>query len=160
MAQSRVDLELKNQRNVLLFVTKHDMNRFLKRFLGDASPADGAGEVRGGFSPLESESDWTRALEHSRREPVIIYKHSATCGISSGARRRLQELGAAGDPPVYEVVVQHARPLSNSIAAILGVRHESPQAIVVHEGLAVFHISHGSITPDRLRAAVNDIRNE
>ncbi|MDZ4698556.1 MAG: bacillithiol system redox-active protein YtxJ [Rhodothermales bacterium] len=135
------------------------MNRFFKRFLGESIPADEAGEAQRGFSPLESETDWTRALEHSRREPVIIYKHSTSCGISAGARRRLLELGLAGDPPVYEVVIQQARPLSHSIAATLGVRHESPQAIVLHEGQAVFHTSHGSITPDRLRTAVNEIRN-
>jgi thioredoxin 1 len=105
------------------------------------------------FVPLRSETDWQQVLDRSTFEPVVVFKHSLTCGISTSARRRLYALTESGDPPVYELVIQEARPLSNAIASHLGVHHESPQVLVLREGRVVYHTSHGLITPERLRAA-------
>ncbi len=48
--------------------------------------------------------------------------------------------------PVYLVDVLAQRPLSQAIAARLGIRHESPQAIVLRQGKAVWDASHFAIT--------------
>lgn len=45
------------------------------------------------------------------------------------------------------------RPVSNEIAARLGVKHESPQAILVRGGKAVWHASHRQVTAANLAAA-------
>ncbi|MEZ4703446.1 MAG: bacillithiol system redox-active protein YtxJ [Rhodothermales bacterium] len=134
------------------------MNRFFKRLMGDNSYPEMSADARIGFLPLDSDAAWNDVIARSEREPVVVFKHSLTCGISAGARRRMLEMGSPGDPPVYELVVQHARPLSNAIATSLGVRHESPQVLVLHAGRVVFHTSHGSITPDRVRAAAQESR--
>lgn len=55
------------------------------------------------------------------------------------------------------VKVIEDRPVSNEIAARLGVKHESPQAILVRSGKAVWHASHGRITAAALAEAARAI---
>lgn len=105
------------------------------------------------FHTLTDPDDLDAAFDRSEQEPIVLYKHSATCGISNRAQRRLGTLVEAADaPPVYEVVVQDARPVSNAIAERLGVRHETPQIIVLWQREAVFDTSHSRITADVVRA--------
>ncbi len=52
------------------------------------------------------------------------------------------------------VVVQKARELSRRIETETGLRHESPQAIVLRNGEAVWSASHWSITIDALQSAM------
>ncbi len=106
------------------------------------------------FHELDSDATFAAAAERSMQEPVVLYKHSATCGTSYRARREIQRLTEPGDPPVYEVVVQQARALSGKIAQDLGVRHASPQVIVLHRGRPVFDASHGRVTAQAVRQAV------
>ena len=109
------------------------------------------------FHPLQTQTDFQHALEQSAQQPVVLFKHSATCPISAWARRNVQEISGPEDPPVYEVVVQRARPLSNLIAAHFGIRHESPQVIVLYAGRPIFDASHYQVRPDTIRAAVAQI---
>lgn len=102
---------------------------------------------------MKTESDFQTALEASKNEPVVIYKHSATCGISLWARREIEDLQQPSDPAIFEVVVQEARPLSNHIAHHFQIRHESPQAIVIKDGHPIFNTSHGGVRADSLREA-------
>lgn len=109
---------------------------------------------------MRTEADLTEALEASDTHPVVIYKHSATCGVSLWARREIQQLANPDDPPVFEVVVQEARPLSNAIAQHFQIRHESPQAIVVKDRTAIFNTSHGGVRATSLRQAVEHTEND
>ena len=59
----------------------------------------------------------------------------------------------ADDPPLYCVVVQYARDVSDHLAEALGVKHETPQAILVADGEARHVASHHGITTDGLREA-------
>lgn len=103
------------------------------------------------FIALDTTTDWQSALQHSEQEPIVIYKHSAACGISARARRLMQNLIEEGDPPVYEVVVQQARSVSNEIESHLGVRHETPQVIILHNREPVYDTSHSRIRPESIR---------
>lgn len=53
------------------------------------------------------------------------------------------------------VLVIEAREISNAIAGQLGIRHESPQAIVIKDGKPIWSASHWSITADSLDEALN-----
>ena len=44
-------------------------------------------------------------------------------------------------------MVQDARGLAQRIAERFGIRHESPQAIVLYRGEPVDHASHSGVTP-------------
>lgn len=103
------------------------------------------------FRPLTTDAELSAALAASHTAPVILFKHSQTCGISHMARASLAE----GDRPVpvHEVVVQRHRDLSTHIAARLGVRHESPQVFVIAAGAVAWHSSHAGVTAARVDAA-------
>ena len=82
------------------------------------------------------------AIEESRIRPVLLFKHSTSCGISTGVFRYVTGV----DADINLIVVQTDRHISNEIERRTGVRHESPQAIVIKDGEAVYHASHYDIT--------------
>lgn len=88
----------------------------------------------------------------SASRPQLIFKHSTRCGVSSAALRglnaELSRLGSEFDLHMLDLLAY--RPLSNEIASRYGVRHESPQAIVVRAGEAQAHMSHWRISADAL----------
>ncbi len=92
---------------------------------------------------LKSPEDVKAMLEHSHKETVFLYKHSASCPISFFARQEVE--AAAEKHPVYMVVVQQARDISTELAARLAVRHETPQLIMLKAEEAIGMISHGAI---------------
>lgn len=91
------------------------------------------------------------SLERSHETPVVLFKHSTTCPISGAAYREMSKFTAA---PVALVVVQSARSVSNEIASRTGVTHQSPQAIVIRNGEAVWSASHYDITAEAVTQAV------
>lgn len=87
-------------------------------------------------------------------QPLMVFKHSATCSISIAVKRELDAFIAANPQmPTRIVVVQHERRLSDALAVVLQVRHESPQALLVHHGRVLWHASHRRITTDSLGQA-------
>ncbi len=91
--------------------------------------------------------------------PMLIFKHSATCIISIGVKQEYDTfVREHPEVPVRLVVVQQERPLSNAIADVLRVEHESPQAIVVHHGQVLWHASHRRITAARIADAIASAR--
>jgi bacillithiol system protein YtxJ len=103
------------------------------------------------FEPLSSEHDLDRALADSHIAPVIVFKHSQTCGASWFAESSLAE--GPWPVPVRRLVVQRQRALSARLAERLGVRHESPQALVLVDGRVAWHTSHAGVTRERVAAA-------
>ena len=103
---------------------------------------------------LSNEDTLAKVFELSDTEPVVIFKHSASCLVSAMARRRLLHLDQESDPSIYELVVQSARPLSQKLEQHLGIRHESPQVIILYKQQPLFDTSHGMITVDHIRAAI------
>lgn len=95
-----------------------------------------------GFFKIENKEALENLLTDSRTRPVIIFKHSNTCSISSAAYREMEKLGSQ----VNLLVVQSAREISRELANLTGVRHESPQVIILRDGKAVWNASHFDVT--------------
>lgn len=108
------------------------------------------------FHPLTSPSDWQSALERSSSEPVLIFKHSSACPTSARANGEMEDLTKSGDLPVYRVVVQESREVSDRIADELGIRHETPQAILLRDGAPAFDASHYKVKADAVREALQE----
>lgn len=89
-------------------------------------------------------------LAESHRRPVVVFKHSTACGVSARARAEMAALATRwpeGEGPALALVrVIEERPLSQALAALLGVPHESPQVIVIRGGRAVWHAAHEEVT--------------
>jgi bacillithiol system protein YtxJ len=86
----------------------------------------------------------------SKDGPLVIFKHSLTCPISSAAYEQM----ARFDGEVALIEVQVARELSREIASKLGVPHESPQVIVLSKGQVAWNASHYKITAEAVAEAV------
>ena len=93
------------------------------------------------FIKVDSLDTLDRLFADSFERPVVLLKHSTTCGISSGVYREVSLVGS----DVNLVVIQSHREISNEIASRTGIRHESPQAIVLIDGRPVYHASHYDI---------------
>jgi bacillithiol system protein YtxJ len=102
------------------------------------------------------------ALASSSDRPVLLFKHSLTCPISTRAYNELNSYLKEADPDVsYNLItVQRARSLSNEVAARLGVHHETPQAILVRNGREVWNASHFAITSSTLKEAIESHKNQ
>jgi bacillithiol system protein YtxJ len=96
------------------------------------------------------------AIEESRDRPVLLFKHSRTCGISCEAFDELHtHLDQVPSLASYKVItVQSHRQVSDEAAARLGVRHETPQAILLRYGKPVWKASHFRITAAALSQAL------
>lgn len=95
----------------------------------------------------------------SQDKPVMIFKHSTRCSISSMALNRLMRNWKETDQekivPFYLDLISY-RDISNQIAAEFGVYHESPQVIIIKNGKALYHNSHMGINyPD----IINHVNN-
>ena len=94
----------------------------------------------------------------SRHEPLLVLKHSNSCPVSFTAKRHYDEFVAANpDVATRLIVVQQERPLSQALETVSGIRHESPQALLLHAGRVLWHASHGNITVSRLQHAVGQL---
>jgi bacillithiol system protein YtxJ len=86
-----------------------------------------------------------------REEFVIVFKHSTACPVSWAAHAHVSRfLRENPDAPIRMVRVIQERALSQKVAEVTGVRHESPQIIVLRSGEVVASTSHGRITHDSL----------
>jgi bacillithiol system protein YtxJ len=100
---------------------------------------------------LRQNRDLEQLLEGSKTNPVLIFKHSTQCPISAYSYKEFMTFAeSSGDLACGVVLVIENRRLSNTIEQVLNVQHESPQAIIVVGGRAVWHASHSSITADAL----------
>jgi bacillithiol system protein YtxJ len=108
---------------------------------------------RAGEMPhVGSETD-LQSLLHS--DLLVLFKHSTACPVSWAAHSQINRFRLKyPDVPVHILHVIKERPTSAKVAEITGIRHESPQVIVVRHGAVAAALSHGYITEERLAAAL------
>ena len=94
---------------------------------------------------LTDEEQLKSIIDNSNEKAQVIFKHSSRCSISSVALQRLQKANHPGEVDFYFLDLIRYRPLSNKIAEIFKVRHESPQVLVIKNGQCIFNESHLSI---------------
>jgi len=61
---------------------------------------------------------------------------------------------AEDELPVYYLDLLTYRPISNRIAELFSVQHQSPQLILIRDGKAIYHASHSEIDFDAMVAKV------
>jgi bacillithiol system protein YtxJ len=81
---------------------------------------------------------------------VVLFQHDPYCGTSRAAYREMSQV----PEPVYLVDVAQQQDLSRRIAEQTGVRHQSPQVLVLRQGEAVWSASHRAITAAAVIAAL------
>jgi bacillithiol system protein YtxJ len=108
---------------------------------------------------LSTTDELEHALARSLEVPVVIFKHSPTCGISAQAYESIAEWLDASSPAAefFVLRVQASRALSTTLAQKFGIRHESPQALVIDGGQVVWHGSHFRATAGSIAAALDKL---
>ena len=104
------------------------------------------------FHILHTTDDLDAAIRASHEQPIVLFKHSASCPFS--ARAQEQVANAKHDVDVYGIVVQYKQDLSAAIAERTGVEHQSPQAIVLHRGESLGDYWRSDIQEDTLISEV------
>jgi bacillithiol system protein YtxJ len=100
--------------------------------------------------PLTSSEQLDIIKENSALTPQIIFKHSTRCSISSMALNRLERETAPENVDFYFLdLIQH-RQLSNAVAEIFEVHHESPQILLIKNNDCVYDESHQGINMQEL----------
>lgn len=109
------------------------------------------------FLPLTNRDAFQAMLAET--EPIVVFKHSPTCGISAQAHEELTDWlrDTAAPVPVYVVHVQQHRDVSNEIAAHFGIRHESPQVLVLEAGTVRWSGSHFHVNARELQRALDSL---
>ncbi|WP_309640977.1 bacillithiol system redox-active protein YtxJ [Flavobacterium sp.] len=88
----------------------------------------------------------------SATQPVLIFKHSTTCGISRMAMKQFESQFDLNDRVTsYYLDLLSYRAVSNEVAARFGVQHQSPQLLLIEDGKVVYDVSHGDIDVADLR---------
>ncbi len=109
-----------------------------------------------GWTNLESNDQVSNLLAQSESTPCVIFKHSTTCSISSIAQLRLNDIDTSSSrAKFYYIDLLTFRSVSNHIAEVLNVHHESPQIIIVKNQEATFDASHLDITHEELLEELN-----
>ncbi len=104
---------------------------------------------------LHTTEDVDKFIQRSHEKPVFIFKYSPYCSISYLKWETfLFFVREHPDIPYAKIDVIEQRPLSNYIAEITGVRHQSPQVLAFARGSVVWHASHWNIEEENLVAAL------
>ena len=87
------------------------------------------------------------AIENSSLKPIILFKHSTRCSISSMAKSRFENNWNTENKNVsiFHLDLIAHRNISNEIAEITGVEHQSPQAIVLKNKEVIYQATHSDI---------------
>lgn len=89
------------------------------------------------------------------QELSIIFKHSPTCPISLFAHREVTRFcERQPNMPVYLISVRRQREVARHVEHATGVRHESPQVVVLRRGDVLASASHSDITAEWITSAV------
>ena len=91
---------------------------------------------------------------------AVLYKHSPICPTSDAADGDMLAFRRRRAIPVYMVDVIHHRPLSRALAERIGVRHASPQAIILRDGVAAWHWSHYEIRAEAMARVVDHLAGQ
>ncbi len=106
--------------------------------------------------PLNSLAQLSVIEEKSKTRTQVIFKHSTRCGIS---RMVMNQFVAAYDLDMttidlYYLDLLSYRDVSNEVGYKFQVMHQSPQLLIIKNGVAVTHASHGAINEMDLKKYV------
>jgi len=93
--------------------------------------------------------------EESKRQPVLIFKHSTRCSISAMAKSRLDKHEVPTKAIFYYLDLIAHRDVSNKTAEIFHVKHESPQILLIRNGDCIYEESHNGITFEEIEEQIN-----
>ncbi|ASV32007.1 bacillithiol system redox-active protein YtxJ [Maribacter cobaltidurans] len=105
---------------------------------------------------LENTDQLEVLTKNSGTRPQAIFKHSTTCGVSRMVLNMFKtSYGLEPSQMDFYFLDLHAhREVSNEVVKRFGVVHQSPQLLIIKNGVVVAHSSHGGISEIKLEQYV------
>lgn len=95
---------------------------------------------------IQKTEELDELIKQSREKPVVIFKHSTRCGVSSMALNMFNsDLKDSENYHLYILDILSFRDVSTAIGNKFNVFHQSPQLIILRNGKVVYHSSHHAI---------------
>jgi bacillithiol system protein YtxJ len=117
---------------------------FLQNIFGKSNPE--VAQLKIDWNPLTDLGQLNEIIETSNTKPVLIFKHSTTCSISRMALKNFEnEFDVNQKITLYFLDLLSYRIISNEIASLFNVIHQSPQILLIKDGIAVYNASHENI---------------
>jgi bacillithiol system protein YtxJ len=114
-----------------------------KKLFGSSEPKE---EKIMPWLPLSTIDQLETIADQSKTKTQLIFKHSTRCGIS---RMVMNQFVSAYDVDVnadlHYLDLLNYRDVSNEVGYKFQVMHQSPQLLVLRNGVVVAHASHGAI---------------
>jgi bacillithiol system protein YtxJ len=109
------------------------------------------------WNALTAEKQIEQIREESKESPVLIFKHSTRCNISRTTLDRLErnwrDDEMSGVKPYYLDLISY-RNISNQLAEVFDVEHESPQVLIIKDQVSAYHRSHFEIDYTQIKEAI------
>ncbi|SDS52342.1 bacillithiol system protein YtxJ [Formosa sp. Hel1_31_208] len=116
---------------------------FLKNIFGTSEPKE---EKLLPWQALTNIDQLKEIEKRSMTKTQVIFKHSTRCGISSMAMNQfVSAYNLDANIDLYYLDLLSYRDVSHETGYKFQVIHQSPQLIVIKNGITVAHASHGSI---------------
>lgn len=103
------------------------------------------------WKELHSIAQLETVLASTDQVPALLFKHSTRCSISAMALNQFERDWKQDTPcDLYYLDLLSHRDVSDKIAALTGVIHQSPQAILIKNNEVIYDASHHHISADRI----------
>lgn len=123
---------------------------FFKNIFGASETEKPASQLN--WNHLEDLGQLDEVIQVSTTKPVLIFKHSTTCSISRMAFKNFEnEFDLASEIDIYYLDLLNFRAISNEIASRFSVIHQSPQILLIKNGVSVYNTSHENIDAAKLK---------
>jgi len=99
------------------------------------------------WTPLISVDEINTIKEISKSQAILIFKHSTRCGISRVVIKKFESLFNEENKQlkVYYLDLLNFREVSSKLSEVFQVIHQSPQLLVIKNGISVNDESHYEI---------------
>jgi len=110
------------------------------------------------WSELRSINQIEQIREESKENPILIFKYSSRCSLSRMALDRLERNWKEDEVPAikpYFLDLIAYREISNRVAHVFAVEHESPQILIIENEKSIYDRSHMAIEYTGILEALN-----
>lgn len=98
------------------------------------------------WQALNNVSQLAEIEKRSKTKTQFVFKHSTRCGISRMVMNQFVSMYDVDiNADLYYLDLLNYREVSNEVGYKFQVLHQSPQLLVIRNGAAVAHASHGGI---------------
>lgn len=101
------------------------------------------------WKQVQTVEELVKAVSNTEK-PQLFFKHSTRCAVSAMALNAFESNWNNEDADINFIDLLAYRDVSLKLAEITGVKHESPQVIVIKDQEVIYAESHSNINVDRI----------